>query len=211
MSLQSVNIAPICLLPFFHLFKRSCVFCAITALRRNAWKLSMQTPLCSYLSEDLELVPPHLFSYPAAKQMFPELLPATNSASISNYLLSGAPALSYRLACWEQSGEKTSRCLREIETKQRAWESQVIGTAPQPPKGALDRNLELERERRNLFPGNLQGSQPKSWKVDFLQAPSRKLYGALAAALTEHVQAALRMLCASPVRFLLRDLPCLLA
>lgn len=47
--------------------------------------------------------------------------------------------------------------------------------------------------------------------MDFLHTPSRKLLGALAAALTEHVQAALRMLCRGPVRFLLRDQRCRLA
>lgn len=57
---------------------------------------------------------------------------------------------------------------------------------------------------------NAEASSPlvsllKTWKVDFLQAPSRKLLPALAAPLTEHVQAALRMLRRAPVRFLLRD------
>lgn len=51
----------------------------------------------------------------------------------------------------------------------------------------------------------------KTWKVDFLHSGSRKLLGAPAAALIEHVQAALRMLRRGPVRFLLRNPWCLLA
>lgn len=46
---------------------------------------------------------------------------------------------------------------------------------------------------------------PKTWKVDFLAAPSRKLPGALAATGTEHVRAASRMRRRGPGRFLLRN------
>lgn len=64
----------------------------------------------------------------------------------------------------------------------------------------------MNAEESNHLIGRL-----KTWKVDFLHAPSRKLLPGLAAPLTEHVQAELRMLCRAPVRFLLRDPRCLLA
>lgn len=89
----------------------------------------------------------------------------------------------------------------ENEARQQAWGACRERHAPRRPKGATDRNLESECGRWNTS----RAGPPKTWKVDFLAAPSRKLPGALAATRTEHVRAASRMRRRGPGRFLLRN------
>ena len=78
-------------------------------------------------------------------------------------------------------------------------------TLPDAPRG-----LQIGIWNRNAGAGTslvatALAGPPKTRKVDFLAAPSRKLPGALAAARTEHVRAASRMRRRGPGRFLLRN------
>lgn len=149
-----------------------------------------------------------MFPYPALNQEFTKLLIATKSASISKYSLEHQ----FCNRGWRAAGSVV-RKLQQVSGKLRQ-SNKPAGPGkrdvPWRPKVALGRNLAKEREHRNISPSNHPASRLKTWKVDFLYVPSRKLLGAFAAALTEHVQAALRMLCRGPVRFLLRDQRCLL-
>lgn len=140
--------------------------------------------------------------------MSPELPVAdADAASISRYFVEHQLCNKGRSAAGSV-GRKPHGCYGNLNQRDELGAPARQWDAPRRPQGTPDR---IWNRTANAEAGNHVVGRLKTWKVDFIHAPSRKLLPGLAAPLTEHVQAALRMLCRAPLRFLLGDPRCLLA